>query len=93
MSSDVRFTPIPNRYNCQYHWDNIVDGSVKVFHAPLVEREVKGIDPKDTINFQDAISKLSGSDEVRLHYRRDGTLYVDPPTAILGKGVLNDTPS
>jgi hypothetical protein len=83
--SDVRFTPIPNRYNCQYHWDNIVDGSVKVFHGPLVEREVKSIDPKDIINLQDAISKLSESDKVRLHYRRDGTLYVDPPQPFLAR--------
>jgi hypothetical protein len=76
--SDVRFTPIPNRYNCQYHWDNIVDGSVKVFHGPLVERDVKGIDSEDTIDLQDAISKLNRSDEVRLHYRRAGTLFIDP---------------
>lgn len=77
--SDVRFTPIPNRYNCQYHWDNIVDGPVKVFHGPLVERGAVGIDREDTIDLRDAIRKLGRSDRARLHIRWDGTLFVCPP--------------
>lgn len=70
--SDVRYTSIPNRYNCQYHWDNIVDGPVKVFHGPLVDREAKEIE------LQDAISKLNSSHKVRLHYTWKDTLFVDP---------------
>ena len=75
--SDVRFTPLPNRYNCQYHWKNVVDGPVKVFHGPLVEREAKSID------LQKAISKLNRSHEVRLHYRWGGALFVDPKPPFL----------
>lgn len=75
--SDVRFTPLPNRYNCQYHWDNVVDGPVKVFHGPL-------FDPKaNEIALQEAISKLNSSHEVRLHYRWGGTLFVDPQPPFL----------
>lgn len=83
--SDVRFTPIPNRYNCQYHWDNIVDGRVKVFHGPLVERDTIGIDRHDTIDIRNAMSKLNKSDEVRLHFRWNRTLFVCPPLPLLTK--------
>jgi len=58
---------------------------VKVFHGPLVEPNVKGVDPENMIGLQDAISKLSQSDGVRLHYRRGGTLFVDPPQLFLAK--------
>lgn len=75
--SEVRFTPLPNRYNCQYHWKNVVDGPVKVFHGPLIEREAKSID------LQEAISKLNSSHEVRLHYRWGGALFVDPKPPFL----------
>lgn len=83
--SDVRFTPIPNRYNCQYNWDNIVDGHVKVYHGPLVERGALGIEPRDTIELGDAIRKLGRSDRVRLHFRWAGALFVYPPLPFLTK--------
>jgi len=88
--SDVRFTPIPNRYNCQYHWDNIVEGPVKVFHGPLVDREAR------KVHVQDAISKLNSAHGLRLHYRwteHDGRgetegLFVDPRPSLLERGRL-----
>ena len=58
---------------------------MKVFHGPLVERDIRGIDPKDTTDLQDAISKLNRSDEVRLHYRRAGTLFIDPPQTFVAR--------
>lgn len=70
--SDVRFTCIPNRYNCMYRYDNVVDGRVKVFHGPLVSRE------RNSIAVQDAISKLNNSHHVRLHYSWNERLFVDP---------------
>ncbi|WP_103027096.1 putative nucleotide-diphospho-sugar transferase [Salinibacter altiplanensis] len=70
--SEVRFTPLPNRYNCQYHWKNVVDGPVKVFHGPLVEREAR------SILLEEATSKLNSSHDVRLHYKWGGALFVDP---------------
>ena len=75
--SEVRFTPLPNRYNCQYHWKNVVDGPVKIFHGPLVDRAAKSID------LHEATSKLNRSHEVRLHYRWGGALFVDPKPPFL----------
>jgi hypothetical protein len=83
--SEVRFTPLPNRYNCQYHWKNVVDGPVKIFHGPLVDRAAKSID------LQEAISKLNRSHEVRLHYRWGGALFGRSKAAILDKDLNMDS--
>jgi len=77
--SDIRFTCLPNRYNCMYRYDNVVDGEVKVFHGPLVKRE------RSRVDLQDAVSKLSSSNKVRLHYTWDDTLFVDPQPPLLTK--------
>lgn len=83
--SDVRFTCLPKRYNCMcrydnmYRYDNVVDGEVKVFHGPLVKRE------RSRVDLQDAVSKLSSSNKVRLHYTWDDTLFVDPQPPLLTK--------
>lgn len=81
--SDIRFTPLPNRYNCQYHWDNVVEGPVKIFHGPLVDRDAK------TLDLQDAISKLDGADGLHLYYtwnehdvEETATLVVDPTPSL-----------
>jgi hypothetical protein len=88
--SDIRFAPLPNRYNCQYHWDNIVEGPVKVFHGPLVDREAR------KVHVQDAISKLNSTHGVRLHYtwtEHDGRgkteeMFVDPRPSLSERGRL-----
>jgi len=70
--SSVRFTAIPNRYNCMYRNDNFVNKRVRVFHGPLVDRETNEVD------LQEAIEKLNRSTRCRLYYVYGNTLFVDP---------------
>ena len=77
--SSVRFTCIPNRYNCMYRNDNIVNGSVKVLHGPLVNRE------RNRVDLQEALEKLSQSANCRLYYVYANTLFVNPSPTILRK--------
>lgn len=77
-NSSVRFTCLPNRYNCMYRNDNIVNKSVKVFHGPLVNRESNRID------LREAVEKLNRSVDCRLYYVYGNTLFVNPsPTDLL----------
>jgi hypothetical protein len=75
--SDVRFTSIPNRYNCIYRNDNVVNKSVKVFHGPLVERE------QNEVDLAEARAKLNGTTDCRLYYVYGNTLFVDPSPPVL----------
>jgi hypothetical protein len=77
--SDVRFTCIPNRFNCMYRYDNVVDGPVKVFHGPLVDRE------RNSVPLPEAVAKLNDSHDFRLYYAWRGRLFVDPAPPIWTK--------
>lgn len=77
--SDVRFSCIPNRFNCMYRYDDVVDGQVKIFHGPLVDRE------RNSIDLQEAIPRLNESGHVRLHYSWNGKLFVDPAPSLVTK--------
>jgi len=77
--SSVRFTALPNRYNCMYRNGNVVSGSVKVFHGPLVERE------RNRVDLQEALGKLNRSTDTRLYYVYGNTLFVDPSPPALRK--------
>ncbi|PSP72909.1 hypothetical protein BRC86_11250 [Halobacteriales archaeon QS_3_64_16] len=77
--SSVRFTSIPNRYNCIYRNDNVVSGSIKVFHGPLVTRG------QNRVALQEAREKLNRSTGSRLHYVYGNTLFTNPSPPLLAK--------
>lgn len=73
--SDTRICPLEHRYNCMYQADNTVDGEVKVFHGPLVDRERKRVD------IDTARDLINRTDEYRIHRTYMDELLVDhsPP--------------
>jgi hypothetical protein len=83
--SAVRFTAIPNRYNCMYRNANVVTETVKVFHGPLVERG------RNRVDLREALDKLNRSTASRLYYVYGNTLFVDPSPFALFKPWLRAT--
>lgn len=79
--SSVRFTPLPNRYNCMYQYDNVVDGEVRVFHGPLVERDRE----QNGVDSEEARAKLNESGAFRFHRTYRGSLLVNPPLPVATK--------
>ncbi|PSP63670.1 hypothetical protein BRC77_06015, partial [Halobacteriales archaeon QH_8_64_26] len=70
--SSVTFTALPNRYNCIYRNDNVVNKRIKVFHGPLLDR------CKNRIELREALRKLNASEACRVYYTYGNTLFVDP---------------
>ena len=70
--SSVRFTALPNRYNCIYRNDNVVNKRIKIFHGPLLDRH------KNRIELREALRKLNASEACRVYYTYGNTLFVDP---------------
>jgi hypothetical protein len=84
-NSSARFTSVPNRYNCIYRNDNVVNKRVKVFHGPLISRE------KNRVELREAMEKLNRSEECRLYHVYGNTLFVDPSPTVLAKPWLYAT--
>jgi hypothetical protein len=78
-NSSVRFTSIPNRYNCLYRNNNVVSGTVKIFHGPLVTRE------RNRVDLQEAREKLNQSTDSRLYYVYGNSLFLNPSPPLLAK--------
>lgn len=70
--SNVSFCPITNQYNCMYRNDNTVDGKVKVFHGPLVDRE------ENRIDLNSARELLNNDDGLRVHRKYMDSLLINP---------------
>lgn len=77
--SDVRFCTLQNRYNCMYRNDNVVNGEVKIFHGPLVDRD------RDHISTVVARQKLNQNTGFRIHRTFSGELFVNPPLPALAR--------
>lgn len=71
--NDVQFAPLEHRYNCLYRSDNTLDGSVKVFHGALSDRE------NNIVDLDHARQALNASNSFRIHHRYRDRLFVDPP--------------
>jgi hypothetical protein len=77
--SSVCFAPIPTRYNCMYNYENVLHGSVKLYHGPIVR------ETDDDVSIGDATEALSKSSSFRYYTPYESSLVVDPPLPLLMK--------
>lgn len=74
--SDARMSVFPSRYNFMYRQTNVVNGSVKLFHGPLVDRGM------NRVEIERAVEMVNSTEQRRclIPYKND--ILVRPPLSI-----------
>lgn len=80
--STVRFTCLPNRYNCMHRVRNVVHEDVKILHGPLVSRDGAG---GSDVSIHEASKKINQSRGFRYYYPFENTLFIDPKPPLLAR--------